>query len=305
METELRTMFGMLPEQKRVHDVTTEPEQDKDRPNKAAKTDDNNNGKGKGHRPKAGRRVGANNGSGGSQRSFQRQVGADEPEGLNEGMMLLMARLLLRQDEAITVMRQSTGFVLWVRTSPAVLLPKIVGAAKLWKERAAKPDNPMSMTSLRSTLLWTLLHQCVVYVEQVTREAEPMQHATQQGWLNSSGQWAYQVWDHTNKVLKVDGEKEPMHHEALLTLLKELKALVTQDTISRFHATRPILGELKGPLVTFILDVSFRTAASNEMYSKLCQLIGLSALQGVGLQIKKEGFKRSPGIQKLHDMLHS
>ena len=46
-------------------------------------------------------------------------------------------------------------------------------------------------------------------------------------------------------------------------------------------------------MVTFILDVSFRTEASNE-----------SALQGVGLQIKKEGFKRSPGVQKLHDMIH-
>ena len=95
-----------------------------------------------------------------------------------------------------------------------------------------------------------------------------------------------------------------MDHEALLTLLKELKSLATQDTISRFHATRPILGELKGPMVTFILDASFRTEASNEMYRKLCQLLGLSALQGVGLQIKKEGFKRSPGVQKLHDMIH-
>ena len=57
-------------------------------------------------------------------------------------------------------------------------------------------------------------------------------------------------------------------------------------------------------MVTFILDVSFRTEASNEMCRKLCQLLGLSALQGVGLQIKKEGFKRSPGVQKLHDMIH-
>ena len=105
-------------------------------------------------------------------------------------------------------------------------------------------------------------------------------------------------------MLKTDDEKAPMDHEALLTLLKELKSLATQDTISRFHATRPILGELKGPMVTFILDASFRTEASNEMYRKLCQLLGLSALQGVGLQIKKEGFKRSPGVQKLHDMIH-
>ena len=149
-----------------------------------------------------------------------------------------------------------------------------------------------------------MLHQCLLYVDQISKEEETKQHAIQQGWLRSPGQWVYQTWDHANKVLKTDDEKAPMDHEALLTLLKELKSLATQDTISRFHATRPILGELKGPMVTFILDVSFRTEASNEMYRKLCQLLGLSALQGVGLQIKKEGFKRSPGVQKLHDMIH-
>ncbi|CAE7531530.1 unnamed protein product [Symbiodinium microadriaticum] len=208
-----------------------------------------------------------------------------------------------RQDEAIQALRQSTGFVLWVQTAPAVILPRVVGAAKLWKERAAQPDNPMSTTSLRSTLLWTMLHQCVVYVEQVSREEEPKQHAVQQGWLTRTNEWAYQVWDHTEKVLKTDEERAPMDHTTLMTLLKELKALATQDTIARFHSTRPILGEIKGPLVTFILDVSYRTEASNEMYNKLCRLIGLSALQGVGLQIKKEGYKRSPGIQKLHEMI--
>ena len=218
--------------------------------------------------------------------------------------MLLIARLLLRQDEAISVMRQSTGFVLWVRTTPAVIIPKIVGVAKVWKEQTTKADSPAPQSTLRSTLLWTMLHQCLLYVDQISKEEETKQHAIQQGWLRSPGQWVYQTWDHANKVLKTDDEKAPMDHEALLTLLKELKSLATQDTISRFHATRPILGELKGPMVTFILDVSFRTEASNEMYRKLCQLLGLSALRGVGLQIKKEGFKRSPGVQKLHDMIH-
>ena len=44
----------------------------------------------------------------------------------------------------------------------------------------------------------------------------------------SPGQWVYQTWDHANKVLKTDDEKAPMDHEALLTLLKELKSLATQ-----------------------------------------------------------------------------
>ena len=162
---------------KRGHD-TEEEDKEKDRPSKTPKTE-NANGKGKGHR-RGGRTAGASDGSWeGSQRSSRKSMVPDAPP--TEGMMLLIARLLLRQDEAISVMRQSTGFVLWLRTTPAVIIPKIVGVAKVWKEQTTKADSPAPQSTLRSTLLWTMLHQCLLYVDQISKEEETKQHAIQQG----------------------------------------------------------------------------------------------------------------------------
>ena len=56
-------------------------------------------------------------------------------------------------------------------------------------------------------------------------------------------------------------------------------------------------------MVVLMLDVSFRKPAAHRFYDILEDLQGQAALQLCGIQLRKEGYKRSAAVQKLSDML--
>ena len=119
--------------------------------------------------------------------------------------------------------------------------------------------------------------------------------------------WAYQKWDHEAKTLKIDDEMGTWGQTELLQAVGEMIALVEPlQMVHRFHCTRP-LGKL-GPtpvadVVAFLLDISNRTARAQKLHAHLVRMIGLAALQMIGAQIKREGFKRSALANKVAEII--
>ncbi|CAE7739597.1 pol, partial [Symbiodinium sp. CCMP2592] len=180
----------------------------------------------------------------------------------------LMARMMVRQEDVLHVLRQSTGWVWWLSISTPTIVPDLFQAAQVWRKEVSQPDSKMANTSLRSALFWCLLHQLAATLGSM--DQTKLAEANKQGWLTA----------------------EVVH------LLNDMKGLVSGDTVSRFHSTRPLVEQMSGHMLTMVMDISFRKASANALYSKLEKLQGSAALQVCGVQYRKEGFKRSPGAQR-------
>ena len=70
----------------------------------------------------------------------------------------------------------------------------------------------------------------------------------------------------------------------------------------RFHATRPLAGNMTG-VTAFQLDVSNRTKGHNTVWECLEALTGLSALQIIGLQLRRDTLKQSPAATLVQQAL--
>ena len=103
-------------------------------------------------------------------------------------------------------------------------------------------------------------------------------------------------------ALEVDEGRIPLKTETVITTLEQLKGLATNEVISAFFSSRPLTPNMQGNMVGLMLDVSFRKQQARQFYELLEVLQGQSVLQMCGLQLRKEGFKRSAAVQKFAEM---
>ena len=88
-----------------------------------------------------------------------------------------------------------------------------------------------------------------------------------------------------------------------MKLIEDLKALTTAEIVTAFHSKRPLTPNMQGAMVVLHVDVNFRKPEANKFYDLLEQLMGQASLQMGGLQIRKEGYKRSPAVNKLSELI--
>ena len=94
--------------------------------------------------------------------------------------------------------------------------------------------------------------------------------------------------------LVIDEDRPPLQHAQLVEALQLVLPIIMQPyMIHRFHATRPLAGNMTG-VTTFQLDISNRTKGHNTVWECLEALTGLSALQIIGLQLRRDTLKQSP-----------
>ena len=278
---------------KRLHDEDLPDPSDKGttRPPKTSKQQAQPKGKGKGKGKK----------HGGNQRFYNSASGSNaEPDWYAEAIQL-MGRMMVRQEDVLHVLRQSTGWVWWLKVPEPTLVPDLFQAAQVWKKEVTKPQSPMAHTSLRSSLLWCILHKLTLTLQ--LEDKALLEMAVQNGWVTRDQKWVYQVWSPTQQQLILDEARQPLTTTEVIQLLTDMKLVVCGDTVSRFHATRPLQENMNGQVLTMVMDISFRTAKANELYGRLEQPQGLAALQICGVQFRKEGYKRSPGAQRLLELL--
>ena len=255
-----------------------------DRPAKATKPGEaKGKGKGKGKKKAQTRRLSGS------------ASGFNEEQDWYAEAIVLMSRMMIRQEDVLTILRQSTGWVWWLRVQAPTIVPDLFQAAQVWKKEVTDPKSLMAGTSLRSALLWCILHRLSLALQ--SEDTAQLELAMQNGWCTKDKTWVYQVWS------PADETRKPLSTSAVLQLLSDMKSLISGDTVSRFHATRPLAEQMSGQVLTMVMDISFRKASANELYSKLEALQGLAALQLCGVQFRKEGFKRSPAAQRLLELV--
>jgi hypothetical protein len=218
-----------------------------------------------------------------------------------------MAALVLRQETSLTVLKQDTSFVVFLATKDKTVLPLLQQAAKQWHDKG--PGSTIGQLPLRAVMFICLLKALEQKLQGCATEGQERDEVLKMKWaILEQGQlkWVYQKWDHEAKTLKIDDAMGTWGQSELLQAVGEMIALVEPlQMVHRFHCTRP-LGKL-GPtpaadVVAFLLDISNRTARAQKLHAHLVKMIGLAALQLVGAQVKREGFKRSALANKVAEM---
>ncbi|CAE7235568.1 pol [Symbiodinium sp. CCMP2592] len=209
-----------------------------------------------------------------------------------EDLLRLLSSIIMRHEDQLKILRQSTGWVLFAKTASPSIVPGILKASLKWKDDVVKPDCKFANVSLRAILFWNLMEQMLTVLQGLTQETKAK--AVEEGWMNSAGAWVFQEWSHEKHCLQIDSSRNPTTTEELLNILRELKTLATSEVISAFFSNRPLTEHMQGHMVVFQLDVSFRKEVAHRFYVLLEALQGQASLQLCGVQLRKEGFRRSP-----------
>ena len=211
-------------------------------------------------------------------------------------MRKALARLALQQETALKIIRQDYSWVLFVQP-----LPLLYAAAQKWKK--AQEENATT-TTLRTALFGCLIQMLHTGLKDIGSEGSgPFQKkAEEMKWLKD-GLWSYQKWSPALGSLVADEARTPMPRTKLMeALMGVLPLLMQPHMIHRFHATRPLTGNMTG-ITTFQLDISNRTSGHQQVWECLEAMTGLTSLQAIGLQLRRDTLKQSPAAALVQQAL--
>ena len=212
-----------------------------------------------------------------------------------------LARLALQQETALKIIRQDYSWVLFVQPENQGPLPLLYAAAQKWNK--AQEENATT-TTLRTALFGCLIQTLHTGLKDIGSEGSaPFQKkAEEMKWLKD-GLWSYQKWSPALGSLVADEARTPMPRTKLMEALMGVLPLLMQPrVIHRFHATRPLTGNMTG-ITTFQLDISSRASGHQQVWECLEAMTGLTALQAIGLQLRRDTLKQSPAAALVQQAL--
>ena len=150
-----------------------------------------------------------------------------------------MARLLMRREDALSVLQQSTTWVLFLTTQPpGTILPKLFATAQGWHE--LKHNNPDSITQPMRTILWQkLMTELKGRAQKVLDDKEAMDQAVQLNLYDPNSGFGYRRWNNKEGMMQPMEDREPLSAKKIIEIAQELATLSVQpQLLNRFHATR-------------------------------------------------------------------
>ena len=143
-------------------------------------------------------------------------------------------------------------------------------------------------------------------LDQVDSDKALQEKAESNGWL-SQGQWQYQQWNAEHKVLQTDTSRKPLEHDKVKHAVQQMKVMAGREgVVHRLHSTRPLSAQMQSNTVVFLLEIGIRSTEATDVYQALEVFQGLTALQLLQIQLKKDiSLKRTPLAQRLQAMLAS
>ena len=204
-----------------------------------------------------------------------------------------LQRLILRHEDAISLLRIETSYVAHFRIStPEAIVTGIYKPAAGWKQ--AKESQPESLDKpLRATLI------TCVFLELHTRVANLKQDQVDKlktlKWFDdATTTWSYLRWNAESKQLMKDEDRPGMKTEDVLNTLNDiLRAAPRQHAVARFHPTRPLAQEMSGETLTFLMQFGTHNDHAEKLCACMDKLSGLSVTQLIGMGVKPDRLRRS------------
>ncbi|CAE7456804.1 unnamed protein product [Symbiodinium natans] len=222
--------------------------------------------------------------------SFSRPSNAG-PDHFTRDLMTMVTQLTLRQEDLLLRMAQDTTHVWTMKNSQAgdsVVLQMYQEMVR-WRQQQ-QADRTQLRQTLRGAVLLFLLQQIEERHQSLLGDPTKVAALKRKGWLSQGGDWHYMRWESQKEELTPDTQLATMSPTSFLQDLTEIRTfleLSPEGLLHKFQATRRLTGEMQGPIVTFLSEISLRHASGDDLFHILNRWCGLASLLIVGLQIKQ------------------
>ncbi|CAE6939490.1 unnamed protein product [Symbiodinium sp. KB8] len=222
-------------------------------------------------------------------------------------LLLAMARLLLRLEDAQSVMLLDTEFIFFLQTKASgnqwAIVDSLHQVALRW--HAMKEQNPASLQQpMRIVLLTCLLEALLNQMQLLESNPEAMQKAVDMGLVEGSS-YVYLQWDSSLKK-HIKSAQEPLPHQTAVQIVRQLQnLLICPDTVGRFHALRKLAPNMSSDVVPFSLAVQNRNQEAMQMYGLFRRLARNSCLHLIACTMRPSKLQRSPLAQQINRMLQN
>ncbi|CAE7640883.1 unnamed protein product, partial [Symbiodinium necroappetens] len=237
------------------------------------------------------------------QRGYRRFPNRGQSE--ESELVQALARLALRQETQLAELRMDKGLVMFFRQDQISILPGLYAVSKEYNAMVAEGSSEIT-TPLRTLLLACLMRQFRERVVHMMSSMEGVSKLQAAGWLTADQVWTRQKWCRQTKKLVLDQKAEGMKHADLLSSIDFLLTNLRGDIIHQFHSTTKLktLESEGAQIATFLMSISLRGPRAYEVHLHFLNLIGISALQLIGLSLKRESLQRSPAAKQLEALLY-
>ena len=220
------------------------------------------------------------------------------PDNDNEAlpkMMNLLCQLVLRHDRDLNSLHQQNTFVLFLSTGPDSLMPQILQASAQWKQQ--KENNQVNQ-SLRQCLILTLVQTLVQRVNKVkeSKKEDPLWTSSLQSKLIlPDASWPFLKWDHSKKMLDLDGKASSIPMKEMTQHLEQLyKMLERSEAIIRFHALQN--KSKQAPVIPWRLELDMK---DHRLHALMASLVNSSVWQLIQVRLKPHHQQQSKMADEL------
>ena len=217
-----------------------------------------------------------------------------------DGLVTSLARLVLKQEEELQVLKQDHSLIMFMRAGSDSVLNLLYCTATLYRQKqAASPTWGAQFQPPRTVLALALFRELASRIDHVWSDKDRLKEVQSMGWLDTSLHWKYQLWNPTLKCLQEDKERKPVPNEEMKQLLEQLYAALKGPVVTRFHCTRKLTETMESQ-ATFFFDLS---TTGQQAWDLMMKLQGSCVLQLVGVAYKKAGLRRGPMAEKIREMI--
>ncbi|CAE7234626.1 unnamed protein product, partial [Symbiodinium sp. KB8] len=221
-----------------------------------------------------------------------------------DSLLVSLARLALKQEEELLVLKQDYSLILFLKAGSNSVLPFLYQAATLYKAKQKEsPTWSVNFQPPRTVLALAMIKELATRLDAVMKDKNRFKEIQDLGWMDQQGAWKFQVWNGTLRHLQEDTERAPLPTQNLKELLEELYKSLKGEVVARFRCTRKLTDTMESQ-ATFFFDISTR-GTGQEAWKILMMLQGNCVLQLIGLGYKKAGLRRGPVAEKVRDWLTS
>ncbi|CAE6969563.1 unnamed protein product, partial [Symbiodinium sp. CCMP2456] len=216
----------------------------------------------------------------------QRRTSRSHNSQSEDSLLVSLARLTLRQEEELLVLKQDHSLILFMRPGKDSVLNFLFQTASLYKQKMKEtPTWGVNFQPPRAVLALALFKELANRLETTLGDSAKLKEIKDLGWMDEQGRWKYQVWNASLRHLQEDTDRKPLTTEEIKVILNRLYGLLKGDVVTRFHCTRKLTETMEGQ-ATFFLDLSSR-GSGQEAWQHLQLLQGSCVLQLIGLAYKK------------------
>ena len=222
-------------------------------------------------------------------------------------LLLAVARLLLRLEDAQSVMLLDTEFIFFLQTKASgnqwAIVDSLHQVALRW--HSMKAQDPASLQQpMRIVLLTCLLEALLNQMQLLESNPDAMQKAVDMGLVEGSS-YVYLQWDSSQRK-HIKAAQEPLPHQTAVQIVRQLQhLLICPDTVGRFHALRKLAPNMSSDVVPFSLAVQNRNQEAMQMYGLFRRLARNSCLHLIACTMRPAKLQRSPLAQQISRMLQN